>query len=210
VAFPTLASLWYYGGMSDSKVIEVKPVHKPFTQAERHKQKEQRMSVNAKGTPSLYRDTFPQLANKYLSECNDRFEQFLKARTERGDTFGERLKVDLPTRTGLAVYLGVTEHTLQQWGKLHNTFLIALKAIDYEQKERLLNNGLSKAYDPTICKLLLAANHGISDKQVVEHQFTIKDMVEQREEVATVAWDDASAHLTGLAEAAPVEEESDQ
>ena len=157
------------------------------------------------GRPTDYRDTMPDQVNVYLAQCNDRYEQYLKAKTERGDTYGHRLKVDLPTRTGVALYLGTVETTLTVWAKQYPIFNAALKSVDHEQRERLLNNGLSKAYDPTICKLLLAANHGISDKTVIEHQFTIKDMVEQREEVETVAWDKADLHLQGLAEAVPLE-----
>jgi hypothetical protein len=162
-----------------------------------------------RGRPSQYKEEYINDVRVYLDGCNDRYEEFIKARTERGDTFGQRLKVDLPTRTGVATYIGTTQETLTKWGKLHPVFLAVLKEVDQEQRTRLLNNGLSKAYDPTICKLLLASNHGISDKIEVEHSFSVKDLVEGQENREAVAWDDSSSHLQGLQEASPDEEEED-
>jgi hypothetical protein len=44
-----------------------------------------------------------------------------------------------------------------------------LKKIKDIQRERLLYNGLSGDYNSTIAKLVLSANHGMSEKSEVDH-----------------------------------------
>jgi hypothetical protein len=90
--------------------------------------------------------------DEYLTKCKD------KKIGMRG------LEVKLPKREGFAIFLRVTRQTLDNWSKEHTEFFDALSKIDLEQKERLINSGLSGAYNPTIAKLVLSANHGMVEK----------------------------------------------
>lgn len=54
--------------------------------------------------------------------------------------------------------------TLSEWEEEYPEFSRALSKIDKEQKERLINNGLSGDYNSTIAKLILSANHGMAEK----------------------------------------------
>lgn len=68
---------------------------------------------------------------------------------------------------GLAVYLNVCEDTLQEWKHVHPTFSVALGIIKQNSKDMLVSKGLDSTYNSTIAKLVLSANHGLSEK--IEH-----------------------------------------
>jgi DNA-binding XRE family transcriptional regulator len=68
----------------------------------------------------------------------------------------------VPSRSGLALELGVSRQTLINWEK-HPEFLDTLNKIGSYQERISLNGGLNGTLNPTIVKLLLA-NHGYSDK----------------------------------------------
>jgi hypothetical protein len=110
------------------------------------------MTKHPGGRPSKYDPSFVQKVDEYLTKCKD------KKIGMRG------LEVKLPKREGFAIFLRVTRQTLDNWSKEHPEFFDALSKIDLEQKERLINSGLSGAYNPTIAKLVLSANHGMADK----------------------------------------------
>ena len=69
----------------------------------------------------------------------------------------------LPSIEGLARYLEVSRDTLYEWEKQYPEFSDILEAVRAEQADRLINNGLSGDYNPTITKLMLS-KHGYSDK----------------------------------------------
>ncbi len=81
-----------------------------------------------------------------------------------GKVFDKKLRVKLPTIGGLALYIGVCEDTLHEWAKVHPRFSVSLKKVKTMQAERLLDKGLSGDYNSTIAKLILSANHGMSDR----------------------------------------------
>ena len=90
-------------------------------------------------------------AQEYLAQCKD-------TEVERSyNTF--KLKANVPTRGGLARYLNVGRNTLYEWAQVHPDFQDIMEAIGAEQEERLINNGLTGDYNPTIAKVLLA-KHG--------------------------------------------------
>lgn len=94
----------------------------------------------------------------YLETCVD---------AEREIEKGYKIIVRLPKRVGLANFLKVTEDTLNNWASEHPQFLGALEKVDQLQKERLMDNGLSGDYNPTIAKLILSANHGMKERSDV-------------------------------------------
>jgi len=103
------------------------------------------------GRPSKYDPKFCKEVDKYLKENIDLYEN-------------DKLKVNLPTTEGFSTFIGVTRSTLYEWEKEHEIFSDSLDKIVLEQKKRLLNSGLSGAYNSTIAKLVLSSNHGLSDK----------------------------------------------
>ncbi len=123
------------------------------------------------GRPPEYKPEYVAKAEEYLAECQDEDVQTVKqANEEKGyEMFENKLKVKLPTLEGFARYIGVNKTSLYEWEKLHPDFSNALDKIRTEQHDRLVNNGLSGDYNPTIAKLILSANHGMREKQEIDH-----------------------------------------
>ncbi|MEX0469922.1 DNA-packaging protein [Spiribacter sp. 390] len=69
----------------------------------------------------------------------------------------------VPSRAGLALELGVSRSTLQEWEKEHDRFSVTLDRLKWFQERLSLNGGLKGDMNSTIVKLLLA-NHGYSDR----------------------------------------------
>lgn len=70
----------------------------------------------------------------------------------------------LPSVVGMAVVLGVTSKTLYNWANDESTgFLHTLDQCSDAQHFKLLCEGLTGGFNPTIVKLALS-NHGYSEK----------------------------------------------
>ena len=113
-----------------------------------------------------YKEEYVAEVDKYLKKNKDRNVKVLKQKsTKKGYLIYEnKLKVKLPTIGGFATYLGVCEMTLYNWAESNKSFRIALDKIKNEQKQRLLNSGLSGDYSSTIAKLILSSNHGMKER----------------------------------------------
>ena len=74
------------------------------------------------------------------------------------------IRAKLPTIEGFASFIKVTKSSLYEWEAKYPEFSYALEELRREQKERLINEGLSGNYNSTIAKLILSSNHGMSDK----------------------------------------------
>ncbi len=70
---------------------------------------------------------------------------------------------------GLAVYIGVCEDTLQEWGKVHPGFSVSMQKIKQVSKEMLLNKGLISEYSPNMARFVLSANHNMAEKTETAH-----------------------------------------
>lgn len=101
------------------------------------------------GHPTKYNAKVLEKAWTYIATCKD--------------SDGISKKVRLPKAEGLAIYLDVSRDTLYEWAKVHPEFSDILEAINKEQVERLINNGLSGFYNSTIVKLVLA-KHGYKEE----------------------------------------------
>lgn len=127
------------------------------------------MAKNRGGRPTSYSKEMLEKANEYLASCYDddkEVDETLEPQGHGGALKRERkqeLKVKIPTRGGLAIYLGVSRDTLYEWASKHDEFSDIMEWLGSEQEDRLINNGLSGAYNPTIAKLLLY-KHGYSEK----------------------------------------------
>lgn len=113
-----------------------------------------------RGRPTKYDSIFTEKVEEYLSEHVD-------------ETYDNKIKVDLPTIEGFALYIGVNKTTLYEWDKKYPEFSNSLNKILVEQQKRLINNGLSGDYNSTIAKLILSSNHGMSDRVENKTEVTI-------------------------------------
>ena len=108
----------------------------------------------AGGRPTEYSPATLKKAKEYLATCEDE-------ELERGSDIRPlyKIRVKLPTIEGLAVYLGVSRDTIYEWENVHEEFSDILASLRAEQADKLINNGLSGDYNPTIAKVLLT-KHG--------------------------------------------------
>lgn len=125
------------------------------------------------GRPTKYTKDITEKAEKYLSECIDTTEQVVTGESGKFTSYKEKIKVNLPTIEGLAVYLEVHRDTLYEWEKEHDDFSDIIERLRGSQIKALVNNGLSGDYNPTIAKVLLS-KHGYSEKQEIQHSGEIK------------------------------------
>lgn len=137
------------------------------------------------GRPTDYSKDMLVKANEYIDSCIDsdieeNTEESQEPQAHGGTLQRKRkndIKVKLPTRGGLARYLGVSRDTLYEWAKVHEEFSYIMEILGSEQEDRLINMGLSGAYNPTIAKVLLT-KHGYND--TVENKGEQKFIVETR------------------------------
>jgi hypothetical protein len=123
--------------------------------------------------PTKYDKRFIKNVNDYLIDCEDQIEEYHRTRGEKSDTYDRLVHVKLPTVEGFARYIGVNKTTLYEWADRYAAFSNALELIVSVQKDRLINHGLSGDYNPVIAKLILSANHGMSEKYEVKERHTL-------------------------------------
>jgi hypothetical protein len=104
------------------------------------------------GRPSTYKEEYCDMVDEYIAQCEDTI------------VVDGKLKVNLPTQEGFIDFIGVPQSTFYDWKNQFPKFSESLGKLLREQKRRLLNSGLSGDYNSTIAKLILASNHGMSDK----------------------------------------------
>ncbi len=119
------------------------------------------------GRPSTYKEEYIKRVSDYLEQSVDIWDEFHKTRGLHSDGYERVVQVKLPSREGFSSFVGVSHDALSDWEKNYPEFGVALRKIDKEQKERLINEGLGDNYNSTIAKLLLSANHGVVEKQNV-------------------------------------------
>lgn len=125
------------------------------------------------GRPSNFNSEILKKAEDYIAKCEDEIEDYVKSTGEKSTSYQRVVRVKLPSKEGLALYLNVGMSQIQAWEEKHPEFMVTTKRILLLQKERLATGGLSGDYNPQIAKLLLASNHGVVEKTQVEQ--TIKD-----------------------------------
>ncbi len=117
-----------------------------------------------RGRPTRYLPKYIDEVDKYLETCVDEDIDYHKTIGEKTDSYEKRMKVNLPTMEGFARFINVPRRTVYEWRDKHDEFSHSLGKILDEQQKRLLNSGLSGDYNPTIAKLILSSNHGMSDR----------------------------------------------
>lgn len=117
------------------------------------------MARPTKLTPELY-----LVASTYLDECKDSVEHFEGESGKQWETW----RIKLPTVAGLARKLGISRSTLYKWADEQDEFSYIVEDLLLEQDDRLVNQGLSGAYNPTIAKLLLSSKHGYVEQSATD------------------------------------------
>lgn len=137
------------------------------TQYARLDPKTQAITAPPAGSPSRYKPEYVRKVDEYIEKCEDEFYDYIKSENANGETREQKIRVSLPTRQGFANFIGVSFSNLTEWYAIPE-MAIALQKIDAVQFTRLVNNGLSGSYNPSITKMLLSSNHGMSDNTKVE------------------------------------------
>lgn len=110
------------------------------------------------GRPPEYNEETLKKAQVYLDSCND---HSLNIGTPEKPNMVHNVKI--PTKGGLAKYLGINRDTIYDWSSKYPEFSDIIEALGSEQEDRLINNSLAGTYNPTIAKVLLT-KHGYNDK----------------------------------------------
>lgn len=111
--------------------------------------------------PSILTPELLEKAKGYLNTCIDSVEF-----TDKGAlTF---VDVNLPSTVGLALYLGITRETVNDWSSIdsqryNEEFSYIVKEVSMQQEQRLLNSGLGGKYQPKVVGMILS-KHGYSEK----------------------------------------------
>lgn len=128
--------------------------------AKSHKEEKERCHC---GRPIEYSKRVLEKSREYLDECKAIYEiKYRPKVTDKGDVIDEpyvAFDPKIPTIEGLAVVLNVHRDTLYEWEKEYQEFSDIMTSLRHEQANRLINSGLSGAYNPTITKVLLT-KHG--------------------------------------------------
>lgn len=136
---------------------------------------EQAKPKHAGGRPTKLTPELIERAKTYLTTCVDK-----PVWTEKGGV--AYVDVNLPTKVGLALYLGIDKTTVDDWcqlldkpgfgeqieeftsvGPLIQEFSCIVKEVMAEQEKRLISNGLGGLYKEKTTGMLLS-KHGYAEK----------------------------------------------
>ena len=95
--------------------------------------------IHVPGQPTKYTIDMPEMLRHYIVKCPD--------------------EANLPSKAGFALFVRVSEETIDNWGRAYPPFFVALGELKAAQHTALQNRGLMGTYNPTICKLLLMSVH---------------------------------------------------
>ena len=112
------------------------------------------------GRPTSYSEDLINKSIEYLESCHDEEIQEVTGISAKGtELYKTKLKVNIPTIEGLALFLKINKDTIYEWCKIHPRFSDVIDDLRAKQANALLNKGLSGDYNPTIAKVLLT-KHG--------------------------------------------------
>lgn len=120
------------------------------------------------GRPSDFSQVVLVKTQKYIDSCKDEEYRVVKSDGAQSTSYENKIRVNLPTIEGLALYLGIARDTVYEWEKEHKEFSDIIGVLRSQQANMLINNGLSGNYNPTIAKVLLS-KHGYVEKQEVDN-----------------------------------------
>ena len=95
-------------------------------------------------------------------------EEHIRLAQEYIDTWKE-LGDEVPQLAGLAEHCGICKDTRLKYEKVSEEFAVLCARVRLMQEKALINKGLARKADSSLCKLLLM-KHGYTDRQQVDHQ----------------------------------------
>lgn len=120
-----------------------------------------------------YKPEYVDKVYEYIEQAKDTYEKFIKAESDKSTWYQRIVKVNLPKIESVAIYIWCSLSTLYKRKGENKEFSEALDEVMLLQKERLMDNWLWWDYNPTITKLMLSSNHGMSE--TTKHEHTGKD-----------------------------------
>lgn len=107
-----------------------------------------------------------KLKKKVVMGRPTKYDASLVGKTKEYLLMCGREQTKLPTKQGLALFLGVDDETLNEWAKTYKDFSATLKELMLTQADQLINDGIygGKEVNSTIVKLLLQNNHGMKER----------------------------------------------
>jgi len=117
--------------------------------------------------PTDYNNSILVRARKYLAQAEDEEQQQLTGLSVKGtELYKNKLRVNLPSIEGLALYLGIDRSTIYDWESQEDKgeFSNIIGELRAKQARELINKGLSGDYNPTIAKVLLS-KHGYKEEK---------------------------------------------
>jgi hypothetical protein len=124
------------------------------------------------GRPTKYNKKIIAKTLEYIDSCEDTEYDWTKSESSgdksSSESWEHRIKVNLPTIEGLAIFLKVTRSSIYEWKEKYPEFSYTLELLMNKQQKVLLSKGLSGDYNSTIAKLILSANHGMKEKTETE------------------------------------------
>jgi hypothetical protein len=113
------------------------------------------------------------MAWEYVESCTDEIYDYMTGEsigaTSQSNSWQQKVRVRLPTYEGLCLKLQIDDATMYDWAEKYPEFSVTVETIKRKQKEMLIAGGTSGLYNPMITKLLLSANHGLSEKTEIDH-----------------------------------------
>jgi hypothetical protein len=106
------------------------------------------------GRPTIYTEDMPQKVFDYIKQSGFKYDHAKQCWIGK-----------LPSKAGLAIYLGVVKRTLLDWADKYEEFSHALSFVEMYQEQELMNNGLNGVFNSTISKLILSSNHGYTERK---------------------------------------------
>lgn len=96
-------------------------------------------------------------AKKYTDEYADLMIEYAQAE-----------ETIIPSLVGFAKYAKVAPRSVDEWKKEHPRFAEACSAMEKIRAEKLTEGGVTRVYEPSMCKFLLSSLHGYSEKTKTE------------------------------------------
>jgi hypothetical protein len=116
--------------------------------------KEKKHDKHPGGRPTTYYRAYCNAVDLYLQKMQDQEYDYVKSDGDKSTSWEKRTRVKLPTIEGFARFISVPRRTVFDWKERYPEFSHSLDKILIEQRNRLIDKGLSGDYNPTIAKLI--------------------------------------------------------
>jgi hypothetical protein len=126
------------------------------------------MAKHPGGRPTTYKPEYVDKVYEYINSCQDEFKEWKVKYTSGIEGTNETIEnihfANIPTIEGFARYINTSITTMDGWRDNNPEFSGALEDLKYEQKQKLIQGGLTGTYNSTIAKLILSSNHDMKER----------------------------------------------